>query len=75
MPPHWFVPVRGSKPEDRKQEVKDALGNKGKLASFWEGSDGNLYAVVKDCPGLGDDQDLKQRMKTVGEPIGLEREV
>ena len=71
--PHWWVPVRGSKPEDRKDEVKRELGSQGKLHSFWEGSDGNLYAVVNDCDEI--DEDLKRRMKVVGDPIRLEREV
>jgi hypothetical protein len=75
VPPHWWVPVGRSNPDHRKQEVKDALGSKGKLHGFWEGSDGKLYALVKDCPNLDSDNDLKQRMKVIGEPMGLEREV
>jgi hypothetical protein len=75
VPPHWFVPVRSSPPESRKQEVKDALGGKGKVDKFWKGSDGNLYAYIKDCPGLDEDEDMKRRMKVSGPLVGLEREV
>jgi hypothetical protein len=71
--PHWWVPVRASTPEERKDAVKGALGDKGKLHGFWEGSDGNLYAFVKDCDEL--DDDLKRRMGVVGQPIQLKREV
>jgi hypothetical protein len=75
VPPHWFVPVGRSDPDKRKDEVKSELGQKGKLHSFWEGNDGNLYALVKDCPGLDDDHDLKQRLKVTGPLLGLDREV
>ena len=75
MPPHWFVPVHSSPPETRKREVREALNGKGNLNKFWQGSDGNLYAYVKDYPGLDDDEDTKARMKVSGQLIGLEREV
>jgi hypothetical protein len=71
--PHWWVPVRASRPEDRKNDVKKALQGKGNLNSFWEGSDGNLYALIKDCDGI--DDDLRRELKAVGDPIQLEREV
>lgn len=75
MPPHWFVPLHSSTAEDRKTAIKHALEGKGKLDKLWKGSDGNLYAHVKDCPGLDDDEDLKGEIGVIGPLIGLEREV
>jgi hypothetical protein len=75
VPPHWFVPVRSSSPENRKQELKDVLEGKGKLDKLWKGSDGDLWVLVKDCPGLDADEKLKEDMGVTAPLIGLEREV
>jgi hypothetical protein len=75
VPPHWFVPLHSSAPEGRKKNVEDEIGGKGKVNKFWKGSDGNLYAYVKDYPGLDDDEDMKRRIGVIGPLIGLEREI
>ena len=75
MPAHWFAPLKSSDPATRKEEVKAALSGHGSLQSFWKGDDGNLYALIKDCPNLDSDQELKKNLKVAGQLIGLEKEV
>jgi hypothetical protein len=75
VPPHWFVPVRSSDAKQRRTEVETAIQGHGKLGSFWRGSDGNLYALINDCPTLDQDEKLKRNLKVSGPLIGLEQEV
>jgi len=72
MPPHWWVPVRGSVPPDRKREIKRALDQHGdaKLHSFWKSPDeSQLYALI-EADGL--DHALLREIRANGRPMPVE---
>lgn len=69
MPPHWWLPLRSSIPEDRKTQVRDIVETEGggTLAGFWQDDDD---AGEKLCYALAINFDLtpdrKRRLKVVG---------
>ena len=50
MPPHWWIPVKGSDPETRKGEVQEIIEKAGgTLEGFWRDDDGKrLYALAME---------------------------
>jgi hypothetical protein len=63
MPPGWWVPVRGSDPGTRKQEVKDVVENQtygGALHCFWqEHGKSDLFALITNV----DDNEMPNLLK------------
>jgi hypothetical protein len=50
VPPHWFIPVKASSPNERKRDVESALSKHGgaSLQSFWKTPDGQqLFAFIQ----------------------------
>jgi hypothetical protein len=49
MAPHWWVPIKASDPNARKQEVDEKLPQySAKLNSLWVTPDGNqLFALIE----------------------------
>ena len=72
MPPHWFIPVRASDPQARKQDVDDAVSKRAgaSLQGFWKTPDGNqLFALIQSNAV---DHDLLREVGANGKPIALE---
>jgi hypothetical protein len=70
MAPHWWVPVKASNANARRNEVKTKLPHSASLHSFWKTPDGTqLYAVIKSDE-LTDD--VLNGIGANGDPIQLE---
>ena len=47
--PHWWVPLRPSKPAERKKKTEEKLGAD-KVESFWANpGEPRCYALVRNC--------------------------
>jgi hypothetical protein len=72
VPPHWWIPVRGSDPGERRKKVEDALEKRqgGTVKSFWKTPDGEqLYALI-EARQL--DHDLLRDIGMNGRPVPIE---
>jgi hypothetical protein len=71
VPPHWWIPLRSSDPDKRKEQVRKIVEDEGGgvLEGFWEDEESKkLYALAMDVDLTQDRQD---RMGVDAHPVKL----